>query len=221
MSVGNVGKTTTDLLDIVSLRAKSEVQAQFGEMPGMIVSFDPVRQTAYIKPLYRPTIRGERVELPMLDDVPVRFQRVNTHAFTIPIRPRDIVTLRPIFRSTDKYHSGGNFEHPLDNRYNSLSDMEAHIDGVYSLVDPIKNFLNDVVHIRTTEDGSYGARLSEQGKFALDGNSGNLLDLLVAGLETIELALNTLNNAHSPGRPVTDQVNTIRVLHQRLRKMIL
>ena len=220
MSVGNVGKTTTDLLDIMSLRARSEVQSQFGEMPGMIVSYDPARQTAYIKPLYYPTIRGVRVELPMLDDVPVRFPRVNTHAFTLPIRPRDIVTLRPIFRSTDVYHSGGDFEHPLDNRFNALSDMEAHVDGVYSLVDPIENFNNDHVHIRTTKDGSYGARLSEEGTFALDGNSGNWIDLVVAALESIESALNILNNQHQ-GRPVTSQVNTIRGLHQRLRSMVL
>ena len=106
MSVGHLGKATNNEDDIIQLDALTEVQTKWGEMPGVVLSFDATRQTVTIRPSYRPTIRGRAVPLPDLYDVPVRFPRTQTRAMTFPIQAGDILTLRPMMRSTVNYHDG-------------------------------------------------------------------------------------------------------------------
>ena len=133
MSIGHVGKVTNDPDEVMQVIALSEANSQWGEMPGMILEYDEDRQTASIRPLYRPTVRGVIIPIPDLLDVPVRFPRTQRMAITIPIRMGDVVTLRPMMRSTEEYHDGGSFGNPRDQRYYSLADMEAHLDGCFSL----------------------------------------------------------------------------------------
>ena len=87
-------------------------------------------------------------------------------------------------------------------------------------VSPIQSFNNDHVHIRSNESGSYGHRLSEDGKFALDGNDGNWIDLVTSAIEQIEDALTILNNEHR-NRPAQGPIAAVQGLHQRLRRMVL
>ena len=99
--------------------------------------------------------------------------------------------------------------------------MEAHLDGAFSLVNPIASFNTEHAHIRANRDGTHGHRLSEDGKFALDGNEGNWIDLVVTALETIRVGMNNLDLDHPRTRPARGQVATLQQLNTRLRRMVL
>jgi len=189
MSMGYRGKTTNLTRENVATQAQGERESQFGEIPGKIVSFDPVSQTATIQPLYKPLHDGKPVNMPELLEVPVRFQRGGNGGITFPIQAGDIVSLRPQMRSSENYHTGSDYE-PSDTRSMSLSDMEAFIDGGEPITDPIKGFDNLNTHFRFDTDGKYGMRGSADGKIKIEGSEGNIYDLLVQVVEL--LATDTL-----------------------------
>lgn len=180
--VGLMGKTTNGDDDTIGASQLDERQAMWGEIPGKIVpgTFDPAKGTATIQPLYKPLLNGKPTDMPEIQEVPVRFARAGGGGMTYPIGDGDIVTLRPQMRSSELYHTEGNYE-PSDKRSYSLADMEAFVDGGESLTDPIKNFDAENVHLRTDPDGKYGLRGNASGKFALDGNQGDAY-LLIARL---------------------------------------
>lgn len=184
MSMGYRGKTTNLNREVTATQAQSEREAMLGEIPGEIKSFDAAKQTATIQPLYKPLHNGQPIDMPELLDVPVRFPRGGYGALTSPIQPGDRVTLRPMMRSTENYHSGEDYT-PSDTRSMSLSDMEAHLDGGEPLTDPIENFDNENAHWRFNKDGSHGIRGSHDGKVAIQGKEGDIYDLLVQVVELL------------------------------------
>jgi hypothetical protein len=189
MSAGRQGKHTNWPDDIIGTRAVDETNAQWGEIPGEIVSFNPQKQTATIRPLFRPKHNGKPVDMPELLEVPVRFTRAGFGGITFPIQAKDRVTLRPQMRSSEKYHSDDKYE-ATDARSFNLSDYEAHLDGGEPLKDPIPNFDNMNAHIRFNPEGTYGIRGSKDGKVAIQGKEGNIYELLVQVVEL--LAADTL-----------------------------
>lgn len=184
MSVGYRGKTVNLEREVVATQAQAEREAMWGEMPGRIVSFDAEAQTATIQPLYKPRHNGVAVDMPELVDVPVRFQRAGGGGITFPIKAGDRVTLRPMMRSTQGYHTGGDYE-ATDTRSSALSDMEAFLDGGEPLSEPIPNFDADNMHVRFDDDGLYGIRGSSDGRIKIEGRDGNIYDLLATAIELI------------------------------------
>lgn len=190
MTMGARGKTTNNPREVSAVQMQSERESMMGEMPGRIVSFNPDNQTITVQPLYRPTHNGEAVDMPELQEVPIRFPRMGGFVVTTPVKEGDIVTLRPQMRSSEEYHSGGSYETPGDNRSMSLSDMEAFLDGGEPISNPITNFNSDNLEIRSA-DGSFKIEMSEDGKFKIEGAQGNIYDLLAQVVEL--LASDTLN----------------------------
>jgi len=184
MSVGNLGKTTNSLDDAMGARALDERQAQWGEMPGRIVSMNYAKQTATIQPLHKPKFNGTPVDMPELMEVPVRFTRAGFGGITFPVQPGDHVTLRPQMRSSELYHTKGDGA-ASDARSFNLSDMEAFLDGGESLGNPIPNFDSMNAHIRFSADGQYGIKGSKDGKIKIEGSQGNIYDLLVQVVELL------------------------------------
>jgi len=183
-SAGYIGKRTNWTDDVVGASQVEERQSQWGEIDGEIVAFDPVRQTATVRPLYKPKFNGELVDMPDLLEVPVRFQRTGKGAITYPVAPGDKVSLRPKMRSSENYHVDGDGS-ASDARSFNLSDMEAHLDGGESLQDPITNFDAENVHIRANADGTHGVRLSPDGKVQIEGAEGDAFDIIATALELI------------------------------------
>lgn len=181
---GYLGKTTNAPREVVGAQAQAERESQWGEIPGRIVSYDPATQTAKIQPLYKPKFNGQPVDMPVLEEVPVRFQRSGGMAITSPIKPGDNVTLRPQMRSMDNYHTDGDGS-ASDARSFHLTDMEAHLAGGESLKDPLQNFDNENLHLRATQDGSKGIKMSGAGKVKIDGAGGDLMDILATFMELV------------------------------------
>ena len=181
---GYIGKTTNGDSDVVGMQTQSEREAQWGEMPGKIVSFDGATQTATIQPLYKPKHNGVAVDMPELLEVPVRFPRAGNGAFTMPIQAGDVVTLRPQMRSSENYHGGEDYE-ASDTRSFNLSDMEAYLDGGESLANPIPNFDGSNMHMRFDPEGQFGVKGSKDGKIKIEGSEGNIYDLLAQVVELL------------------------------------
>jgi hypothetical protein len=181
---GYIGKTTNQGREVIGAQAQGEREDQWGEMPGEVVSFDPQKQTATIKPLYKPRHRGEPIDMPDLLEVPVRFPRAGGFAFTFPIKPGDKLALRPQMRSSEVYHAEGGAYPASDTRSFNLSDYEAFLDGGESLTDPIPDFNNDSVEVRHLETGA-GFRVNEEGQFMQVGKEGNSYTLIAQALRIL------------------------------------
>jgi len=184
MSVGYRGKTVNAGREVVAAQAQAERETQWGEIPGTVVSFDAATQTASIQPDYKPRHNGEPVDMPQLDEVPIRFARAGGFALTTPIKVGDKVTLRPQMRSSEEYHTGGSYTPVSDTRSFSLSDMEAFLDGGEALTDPIPGFNSSNLEIRSA-DGNFKIEMSEDGKFKLLGAQGDWFDMLARLAEIV------------------------------------
>ncbi|RIX97166.1 hypothetical protein D3218_19080 [Aureimonas flava] len=186
--VGNVGKTTNNLIDQIEAVAQAEREDQWGEMPGRIVAFDAAKQSATIQPLYMRVMNGQPMALPELLEVPVRFSRSGRGSITFPVQVGDRVTLRPQMRSSEKYHADPDQADGYvasDTRTYNLSDMEAHLDGGESLLDPIQNFDAENTHVRFDGEGKFGIKGSADGKISIEGSEGNVYDIIASMFELI------------------------------------
>lgn len=177
MSMGYRGKVTNKSREVIAVQSQMDRESQWGEIPGEIVSFDAEAQTAKVKPLFKPKHNGKAIDMPELEEVPVRFPRGGNGAITHPIKKGDKVVLRPGMRSSEKWHTEEDGE-ASDTRSFGLSDMEAHLDGGESLKDQIKNFDNANMHIRFDEEGNYGIRGNANGTFKIEGSQGNIYKLI-------------------------------------------
>lgn len=177
MSMGYRGKTTNLPRENVAVQAQAERESQWGTITGEVVSFDPATQTAKIKPDYKPVHDGKEVDMPELEEVPVRFHRAGGFVVTTPVKPGDKMELRPQMRSSENYHEEGEYKSGGDTRSMSLSDMEAYPIGGESLKNPISNFNNENFEVRSA-DGSAKIEMSEDGKFRFLGAQGNWFDLV-------------------------------------------
>lgn len=176
-SHGYLGKTTNWYEDDVGKRAQATADEQWGPIPGEIVSYDPATQTATVKPLYKPLHNGEPVDMPELYEVPVEFPRTANSAITSPVPAGTKVMLNPSMRSREKYDDE-NDGAPSDGRAFHLADMRATITGGDSLTEPLANVDPDNTHVRFNADGSYGMRGSPDGKIKIEGNQGNIYELI-------------------------------------------
>jgi hypothetical protein len=183
--VGRTGKVTNWQDDAIGNIALDERNAQWGEIPGKIVSFNASNQTATIKPLYKPKHNGKAIDMPDLLEVPVRFVRAGGGAVTHPIKAGDHVTLRPGMRSSENYLTDGDGTFS-DARSFSLADMEAHLDGGESLNNPIPNFDSSNTHIRFDEEGNYGIKGNGSGQFNIVGSQGDIMDLAMQTASLVE-----------------------------------
>lgn len=185
MSNGHIGKTNTLLEDMIDARIRNEREDVWGAMDGEIVSFDPTKQTATVRPFYRKRLAGVPTQVPDLQEVPVEFERGGGGAVTRPVKVGDRVRLTPKMRNATNYDETGGAYEAADERSFNLSDMTATLIGGNSLSDPIPNFDPSNSHIRFDEAGQYGIRGSETGKIAIEGAQGNIYTLLAEAIRLI------------------------------------
>lgn len=193
---GYLGKTTNDPRDVTDRQAESEREAQWGPIPGEIVSYNG--QTATVKPLYKPIHNGKAVDMPVLLEVPVDLPRTANAGITFPIPAGTRVMLAPMMRSMDNYDVDDDGS-PSDARSFSLSDMRATIVGGDSLKSPLENVDLENTHIRFSADGGFGIKGSPDGKFRIDGSEGNLYDIIATFMELVASDALQINYGSSAG----------------------
>ncbi|MCW7544918.1 Gp138 family membrane-puncturing spike protein [Aurantimonas litoralis] len=199
MGFGYPDKTNVSFEDAIRQTILAEREEMWGNMDGEIVSFDPQRQTATIRPYYRKRLNGEPTQVADLLDVPIEFPRGGGGAVTSPVKVGDKVRLSPMMRDTSNYdEAGGAFAVGSDRSF-SLSDMRATLIGGNSLSDPIQNFDPANHHVRFDEAGQYGIRGSESGKVAIEGAEGNIYALIAEALRLIAEDQLQINYGSSAG----------------------
>ena len=218
--VGLTGKATTDPADVVGSVSQADRDAQWGPIPGEIVTYDAAKGTATVRPLYKPVVNGLKLDMPDLYEVPVDMPRTANGGMTFPVPAGSKVMLSPQMRAMDEYEEG-NEGTAYDARSFHVSTMRASLSGGDSLSDPLPGADADNFHLRFNASGSFGLKGSPDGKFQLNGAEGDVIDLLAEVCETLGVLTTTVSSGSSSGVwPITQQA-ALAALAARLRAMVL
>ena len=174
--------------------------------PGRVESYDIQTGTASIQPLLKRKFRdGEVVDLPLCNEVPVKFPRTQTAFIHLPIKKGDLGLLIFSERSIDRYKNFGGSQDPQDPRKHDLSDG-FFIPGGYPKNSPIESPVDGAIHLKNVksevimlEDGgvqlknqSGSIALSGTGKVSLTNNSVEVIDLLERHLTRLSTILDNV-----------------------------
>lgn len=145
-------------------------------IPGEIIAFDPVTQTASVNIAIQAQHHDTRVPVTTLPGVPVMFPGVMGFVITFPIKtfpcPCMLVFQQ---RSIDEWHTEGGVVDPLDNRSHDMSDAVC-IPGLRHSKQAIADFNNENMELRS-EDGSTKVVIAD-GKIALTNGEAELVSIV-------------------------------------------
>lgn len=132
-------------------------------LPGIIASFDPVRQTAQVQPcIKRLFIDKGAVNLPLCVDVPVEFPGGGGFFLTFPVKVGDECVLSFSERAIDYWYLNGGVQLPAEYRLHDLSDAIARV-GLNSQPKNIPSFKIDGTQLRS-RDGEFYIEIDDNGK---------------------------------------------------------
>ena len=123
-------------------------------MPGEIVSFDPEKQTATVKPLIKEYVYGEWLSLPLLQDVPCFFPRAGGYCLTFPVKPEDEVIIIFNDMCIDSWWQSGGEQTQLETRRHDLSDAMCLL-GITSTPMAVEDYSTNSVMLRNEDKDSY------------------------------------------------------------------
>jgi hypothetical protein len=150
-------------------------------IPGSIVSFDPVTQSAevqisirriYIANQADGTETKTPVEVPMLINVPVIFLRGGGWCITFPVKPNDECIVHFSERAIDTWRKNGDIQNPKDWRMHDYSDAICQV-GLSSEPNVITNFDNTNMQIRN-EEGDVSITINEDKSINVESLSVNI-----------------------------------------------
>jgi hypothetical protein len=144
-------------------------------LPGIVVSFDAVQQSAVVQPAIRRifTERGP-VNLPVCVDVPVEFPGGGGYFLTFPVKPGDECVLCFSERAIDYWWISGGTQLPAEYRMHDLSDAIARV-GLNSLPNKIPSFATNGAEFRD-RDGSMRVILKDDGTITnITGGASTIL----------------------------------------------
>lgn len=118
-------------------------------LPGVIVAFDPDKQTAQVQPaIQRIFTEKGAVNLPVCVDVPVQFPGGGDFFLTFPVKAGDECILWFSERAIDNWHMTGGTAPPAEYRLHDLSDGMAMV-GLNNQAKKIPDFNAADVELRT------------------------------------------------------------------------
>jgi len=128
-------------------------------MPGIIQSFDTVKQTVSVKLAIREHLSFwgkpfEDLEIPILDEVPIFMPRAGNFILTMPIKAGDECLVIFTDNCYDEWWINSGVGNQLDNRRHDLSDGIA-ILGIWSQPNVITNYSTDSAVLRNLADDCY------------------------------------------------------------------
>lgn len=215
----HIGRYTNDPRAFTGALTQGEREDIWGPMPGAVVSYDPAKQTATVRPLIsKRRYDGTPLPLPDLLDVPVDMPRGAGGAITFPIKPGDRVTLTPSMRTAEGFDTGEDINDP---RSFNLSDMRASVTGGDPLTDPLPAVDPDNVHFRFGPDGDFGIKGSPDGKVAIEGAQGNIYTILAEAVRLLAQAETVVAAGSSTGFWEHDQKAAVLALADKLDAMAI
>jgi hypothetical protein len=127
--------------------------------PGIIISFDPVRQTASVQPAITENVQvgdgpASAVSLPILTDVPVQFPRAGGYSLTFPVKPGDECLLVFCDMCIDGWWQSGGVQDQMEKRRHDLSDAMA-ILGITSVPQAVALYSEESVMLRNEDKTAF------------------------------------------------------------------
>jgi hypothetical protein len=189
-------------------------------MPGIIVDYDSETNKATIQPALNKNYTTGPLPLPILENVPVMFQRSDSFTFHFPIKEGDYVLLIFVERSIDLWKAVGGQVTPNDKRKFDLSDAIA-IPGLMPFTEtPTENNNEDFVlsyagsTIRIKSDGAIVIETSLT--VAIGTQTTELLDVLsqTLGFLSSLTAVPAIPSGGSPPQPLTFQASALALQTQ-------
>jgi len=145
----NAGDRKSTLESAISTAIQTQLKDVHTMLPGQIVSFDAVSQTADIQIQLQRKVGDTLVNLPVLPGVPIRFLKSKAFSISFPLTAGDEVGVYIIERSIDNWLDQGGIQSPNDTRKFDLSDAYA-VPVLYSQQNKIANFDAANMVIRNT-----------------------------------------------------------------------
>lgn len=136
-------------------------------LPGIIISFDPVKQTAVVQPVIKRVFTGGATNLPPCGDVPVSFPRGGGLVLTFPVKKGDECIIWFSERAIDAWWKLGGVQLPTNFRYHDLSDGLCMV-GIASQPNVVPNFDAERAQLRTL-DGTVSVTVDPAGTITLKG----------------------------------------------------
>lgn len=138
---------------------KAQIDGRLKELhtclPGIIDSFDPVKQTASVQPAIKRVFTEQGgVNLPLCVDVPVAFPGGGDFFLTFPVQPGDECILFFSERCIDFWYANGGVQLPAEYRLHDLSDAFALV-GVNSQPNKLTQVQTDGAELRTRDRSTY------------------------------------------------------------------
>lgn len=137
-------------------------------LPGLIVSFDAVKQTAVVQLVTKRVFADGPQNLPLCNDVPVIFPRGGGLILTFPIKKGDECLVWFTERDFDYWFKQGTIQLPSDYLMHDLSCGICMV-GVSSQPNKIANLDTEQAQLRTA-DGSTSVSVNPNGTITLKGN---------------------------------------------------
>jgi hypothetical protein len=152
-------------------------------LPGIIMSFDPAKQTCVAQPaIQRIFTEKGTVNLPVCVDVPVQFPGGGDFFLTFPVKAGDECMLHFSERAIDNWYASGGAQAPAEYRLHDLSDAMATV-GINSQPKKIPSYNPTDVELRNRE-GTTHVQMKPDGTITNLNPVGNTI-LSAAGKFTI------------------------------------
>jgi hypothetical protein len=180
-------------------------------IPGIIQSFDPVKQTVVVQPAITEqmvdpiTGAPKPVTLPLISDVPIIIPRAGGFTLTVPVTAGDECLVVFADMCIDAWFQSGGTQNQIDKRRHDLSDAFA-ILGPWNQRRVLPNYSTTAAHLRSDD----GNTIIEVGSGEVTIKAANVTvqaqQVRVTGSEKVTIAGNNqttidgvdfLNHTHS------------------------
>lgn len=213
---GHIGKTTNSPRTAMAVAAQNERNDQIGTLEGKAYDYDPTTQTARIVISKSDKKDGEGNPLPYPDlmEIPIDFASSGKGGITMPVPDGTEVLLVSMGASSEESDGA-----TVGRRSSNLSDMRATLVGGNKRGEGLANVDPDNLHIRADKNGQYGHRMSEGGKHAIEGVTGELLDILASGFEALAAEVAVVSSGSSAGSWAISKQGEYAAIAAKLRGM--
>lgn len=147
-----------DLEETLRVAIRGELKRVFTAMPVIVSKSSKDGHTTQLKMSIRGQVitkegKKQKVDITLLDDVPVHYAGGGSVTLTHPITEKDEGLAVFLSRPQDTWHQSGDVQDPIDNRVFSLSDAR-YLPGGRSDPRKIKNVSDKAAHLRS-DDGKH------------------------------------------------------------------
>ena len=193
---------TPTLIEVLDSIIDRHLYEMHTSLPAEIVSYDHGKNLAKVRPMLKRKYKSqdEAVELPIISNVPIAFQRMGNGHLRIPVNPGD--TGHVIFneRSIDGWLQSGGIIDPNDTRKHSLNDAVFYPGLVPQNKPMSSSAAADSIELKL--NNAY-LEILKTGKFKITDGTEELLDLVSQLSQVvIDIAANiqtsTTNTTYGP-----------------------